>query len=65
MALHCTVWTNFLLTGFEKSMFSVLLMAQDDCKLGCNKEAAHRLKAMRRLDEYTSAFYFSDFSLSR
>lgn len=28
MALHCAVWTNFLLTGFEKSLCSFPLMAQ-------------------------------------
>ena len=26
MALHCTVWTNFLLTGFRKTLLSLLLI---------------------------------------
>ena len=49
MALHCTVWTNFLLTRFGKSLFSVRLIAEGGYKGGCNKEAAHRSKAMHRL----------------
>ena len=49
MALHCTVWTNFLLTGFRKSLRSLLLILNRLQILTTIKEAAHRSKAMRRL----------------